>query len=267
MSPQVPAFNQGIWNHLEMKVRNLVLEKGTIYIVTGPVFKANLGKIGTHKVTVPGFYYKVLLTNYNNKYQTIAFLLPNKLGTSHLSEYVTTIDAIEKITNINFWSILPDSIENKIESEVIITDWFSKNELKKSLINKKSLPPIKDFPFNAIDSKTAINYIDSTKTVCGCVVSANYVEWASKTYLNLDFKYPNHIFTLVIKGDYRNNFEKKPEDYYYEKNICVTGKIASIKGIPTINMKKKRGYNNFKIISLFYHGFIKSSLEYFFLFL
>ena len=45
ISPQLPVFNRGIWKSLEKQVRDWG-EKERIYIVTGPVFKDNKGKIG-----------------------------------------------------------------------------------------------------------------------------------------------------------------------------------------------------------------------------
>ena len=59
ISPQLPVFNRGIWKSLEKQVRDWG-EKERIYIVTGPVFKDNKGKIGRTGVTVPGFFYKVV---------------------------------------------------------------------------------------------------------------------------------------------------------------------------------------------------------------
>lgn len=59
ISPQLPVFNRGIWKSLEKLVRDWG-EKERIYIVTGPVFKDNKGKIGRTGVTVPGFFYKVV---------------------------------------------------------------------------------------------------------------------------------------------------------------------------------------------------------------
>lgn len=237
MSPQVASFNQGIWNHLEIKVRNWVSKKNHIYIATGPVFEGNLDTIGYNKVTVPGFYYKVLLTKVEDNYQAIAFLLPNQLGTSELSQYAISVDDLENITKIDFWSALPDSIENNIESEIIIDDWFSKKELQRTLVKETAPIPLTNLPPNTINSADALNYVNETKTVCGCIVSTNYIKWASATYLNLDFKYPNHIFSLVIFGDNRNNFPDKPEDEYYGKKLCATGKVELLKGIPVIKLK------------------------------
>ncbi|MBV5349132.1 DNA/RNA non-specific endonuclease, partial [bacterium] len=60
MSPQTPGFNRGIWSTLEEKVRAWANQYSKIYVVTGPIFKDNLAVIGENKVTVPGYYYKVI---------------------------------------------------------------------------------------------------------------------------------------------------------------------------------------------------------------
>lgn len=60
MSPQVAGFNRGKWSSVEDQVRKWTLEFDGLDVATGPIFKDNLGTIGTDKVTVPGYYYKVL---------------------------------------------------------------------------------------------------------------------------------------------------------------------------------------------------------------
>lgn len=61
MSPQLPTFNQGIWKRLETWVRDNAIAFDTVYVVTGPIFKHNLGQVGVNQVTIPGYYYKGLL--------------------------------------------------------------------------------------------------------------------------------------------------------------------------------------------------------------
>ncbi len=243
MSPQLASFNQGIWNQLEIRVRNWVKQKNHMYIATGPIFIGNIEKIGFNKVTVPGFYYKALLTLVEDKYQCIAFILPNQLGTSELSQYAVSIDDLETLTNIDFWSTLPDSIENQIESEVIIDDWFSKKELQKNKVIETPPLSTENRPLHTLNTLEAQKYIDEEVTVCGCIVSTNYIERASATYLNLDRKYPNHYFTLTIWGDKRKNFNGKPEENYFGKKVCVHGKIKLIKGIPSINLNSESDLN------------------------
>lgn len=103
ISPQVDVFNQGIWNQLEIRVRDWAREKGALYVVTGPVLSSSIERIGIDKVTVPGYFYKVLLNRQKDKkIETIAFLLPNCMGTMPLQDYTITIDELEQISGIDF---------------------------------------------------------------------------------------------------------------------------------------------------------------------
>ena len=65
ISPQRHNFNSGIWNTLEQKVRYWARKYDGIFVVTGGVLKNNLQTIGEENVTVPNYFYKVLL-DYNN---------------------------------------------------------------------------------------------------------------------------------------------------------------------------------------------------------
>ena len=115
ISPQLPVFNRGIWKSLEKLVRDWG-EKERIYVVTGPVFKDNKGKIGRTGVTVPGFFYKVVYAP--GARQMIAFVLPHTKEKRQLRDYVVTVDSVERLTNIDFFSQLPDTLENRLEAAV-----------------------------------------------------------------------------------------------------------------------------------------------------
>ena len=49
--------------------------------------------------------------------------MPNKKPTESIEYYAVTIDSIEAVTGIDFFSQLPDSIENKIEQSFTLSDW------------------------------------------------------------------------------------------------------------------------------------------------
>src|SRR5690606_30581000 len=63
MSPQAPSFNRGGWKKLESLIRNWVLAEGQMFVVTGSIFRDNLGVIGRNQVTVPSYYYKVVYSD------------------------------------------------------------------------------------------------------------------------------------------------------------------------------------------------------------
>ena len=81
----------------------------------------------------------------------------------------------------------------------------------------------------------AQNHIGEKATVCGLVASSHYASTSNgePTFLNLGEAYPDHVFTAVIWGDNRGQFDE-PEVQYRGKTICVTGKIKSYRGVAQI---------------------------------
>ena len=63
------------------------------------------------------------------------------------------------------------------------------------------------------------------------MVSANYAirTKGQPTFLNLDYPYPQQVFTILIWGSDRSKFGA-PEKQHLGKRVCVTGMIQSYKG-------------------------------------
>jgi endonuclease G len=126
ISPQDHVFNAGIWNRLEQKVRYWADKYDGVYVVTGGVLNPSLTTIGTERVAVPEQFYKIILDESNGGYKIIAFLMPNRASDKPLFNYVVSVDYIEKLTGIDFFPALNDSIENKLEKAADTKPWFSK---------------------------------------------------------------------------------------------------------------------------------------------
>lgn len=123
ISPQAPDFNRGIWKKLEEQVREWAKKERKLYVVTGPVFKNNKGSIGKEQVLVPGYYFKILY-DPTDETKLIAFVLPNEKSDRQLTDYAVAVDEAEKLTGFDFFSQLPDSQENILESRVQLAGWF-----------------------------------------------------------------------------------------------------------------------------------------------
>jgi len=121
--PQNRNLNSGIWNDLEIQVRELARQKGKIYVVCGPVVSKQPNTIGYNKVAIPDAFFKVLLQNDHGEWAAIGFMFDNKSGRKHLSTYAMSVEDIQNITGIDFFPSLPDSIEKKVESQVDFTKW------------------------------------------------------------------------------------------------------------------------------------------------
>src|SRR5690606_29272034 len=99
ISPQLQEFNTGIWNSLEMRIRNFARKNGKVYVVTGGILTNNLKTIGKEKVAVPEYFYKVLLHKQNGNYRMKAYLIPHKEeARKALKNYMVPTDSIEKLT-------------------------------------------------------------------------------------------------------------------------------------------------------------------------
>ena len=73
ISPQNHEFNSGVWNRLENKVRYWAEKYNDVYVVTGGVLKDSDIKIGTEEVSVPKYFYKIVLTKSGKEHKAIAF--------------------------------------------------------------------------------------------------------------------------------------------------------------------------------------------------
>ena len=117
-SPQVPAFNRGQWRVLELWTRNLLKTYKNIYIVTGPILTDDMPFLGINKVSIPDFFYKVIVMFDGEKYSSIAFFMPNRKNESEAKFFIVSVDFVEAVTGMDFFSKLPDKIENEIESKL-----------------------------------------------------------------------------------------------------------------------------------------------------
>ncbi len=121
MSPQTPSFNRGVWKRLEDQVRTWAEESDTLWIVTGPVLRDSLPTIGTHHVSVPEFFYKVILGVKGTEWEGIGFVLANEGSKKSLDSFEVRIDSVEALTDLDFFPGLPDSLEQLIEASVTFT--------------------------------------------------------------------------------------------------------------------------------------------------
>ena len=121
--PQDASLNSGLWNSMEIECRNWAKRFQDIYIICGPVFyKQEHEQIGNNKVYVPEAFFKVVLC-LNGEPKGMGFVVKNNAGTKKRDLYYNSIDQVERITGIDFFPILPDDLENEIESKLEMDLW------------------------------------------------------------------------------------------------------------------------------------------------
>jgi len=123
ISPQNHEFNAGIWNRLEQKVRYWARAYNGVYVITGGVLEDGLKTIGDDRVAVPKEFYKIVVDRSDGKLKALAFLMSNEPSNASFFDYVVPIDLIESKTGIDFFSELPDTVENKLEASINLKDW------------------------------------------------------------------------------------------------------------------------------------------------
>ena len=117
--PQNQKLNRDDWGDLEELCRSWARKYGTVYIACGPIYdKKQPKRIGEHRVAVPDRFFKVVLI-YNRKSPIVmGFLFDNKAHHQALEKYMVSVDSVEKVTGMDFFSKLPDDVENRIEADI-----------------------------------------------------------------------------------------------------------------------------------------------------
>lgn len=151
MSPQLNDFNDGFWGKLEARVQTWgrstadgVYDK--VYVTKGGTlnkllknFKGTTVNGGTpttdangftiHGLACPEYYFMAVLSQKDDVFHAIAFLVPHKEGmtrnpsSDELKEYVVSVDKLEEETGIDFFCNLPDVLENEVEAAYNLNDW------------------------------------------------------------------------------------------------------------------------------------------------
>ena len=86
-----------------------------------------------------------------------------------------------------------------------------------------------------IGTAQAAAYIGKQVTVTGTVAQVSVR--ANLTYLNFDKRYPNNLFTAIIRSQSTNEFENMPA--LKGKAVAVTGKVIAYNGKPEMELTNK----------------------------
>lgn len=125
--PQDASLNGGVWNDIEMKVREWARRDKSLFVVTGPIMGKNPETIGQDMdIAVPEAFFKVILSPSTTPMKAIGFICPNRPCGGALRSYAVSVDEVEERTGINFFNVLPDDVENTIESSCNFNQWLNR---------------------------------------------------------------------------------------------------------------------------------------------
>ena len=122
--PQTAELNKTWWEHLERACRQWARQYGSVQIVCGPIFSENPKHFGKkHRMAVPRAFYKVVLTLKKGDEKAIGFFYTNDNAPQPMEDAVRSVDDIERLTGIDFFSSLPDEQEDKLEAMTDLRAW------------------------------------------------------------------------------------------------------------------------------------------------
>jgi endonuclease G len=122
-SLQVPSFNNGIWKRLEGKIREWVKVERELYVIAGPVLSGDLIQIGADRVSIPKYFFKVVLDYKLPDLKAIGFIIPNRGSDKPVMSFAVSVDSVESKCGIDFFPKLSDPIQNELESQLNIKPW------------------------------------------------------------------------------------------------------------------------------------------------
>lgn len=232
ISPQTPELNRGHWAKFENQLRkHVVKEKNKLAIVTLPIYiKRSPLTIAesVNEVAIPDAFAKVVLELNTGK--TIAFYAPNNQNKYSLKDCLVSVDSIESLTGFDFFHKVLDIDEIQVDYKYWLGNVLSHHDP----VKQNTLP--RGY-YNTVSGGQQINNSEEV-CVCGNVVGTRYSR-SGNAWLNIDKKYPENYFTVMVKKADLVNFENDVVKYFLNKELCFKGKVDSFSGKPTMIVKSE----------------------------
>lgn len=118
--PQHPGCNQRAWERFENKEsHDYAARLSQVWVVTGPVFDADAPcEELLSGVRIPAAFYKIVVALIEDEPEMLAIVMPNaRTNAAPVRHYLTTVDAIEARTGIDFFHELADDVEAAAETD------------------------------------------------------------------------------------------------------------------------------------------------------
>lgn len=127
-APQWPRFNRVAWRRLEEHIRNIA-QTNKVWVATIPMFLpsplpktnvptdavASVSFIGKSHIPVPTHFGKTILVQQGSHLGLQAWIIPHVEDPGDFRQYAVSIDTFEHWAGMDFWYLLPDDIEARLE--------------------------------------------------------------------------------------------------------------------------------------------------------
>ena len=104
--PQNPGSNRCLWEGIESTVRDLAVEEGEVWVLTGPVFEGQELQRLSGRVLVPTSLYKAIYLP--GRREAGAYLAPNAAG---LAWRAVSLDALREVAGLDAFPSLPAAVK------------------------------------------------------------------------------------------------------------------------------------------------------------
>jgi endonuclease G len=139
--PQKADLNQGVWQKLEAKILSDYagakvgsVRANHVWVIVGPIFDGAptfITRPNGMQIAVPTAFYCILVRPFrypqeepgNSQYLTFIFGQDTPRNASIGTQYVSSINAVESRTGLNFLPALSNLMESRIENEVAGSVW------------------------------------------------------------------------------------------------------------------------------------------------
>jgi len=128
--PQCPGCNEETWEAFErVEADKYANEFEEIWSVDGPIFSKNPENLSCG-VAIPEKFYKIIADEDEdgNVFMLGIIMDQSTKGQHQVKEFIATVDSIETLTGLDFFSELPDSIEKTVESSLPENETWDLNQ-------------------------------------------------------------------------------------------------------------------------------------------
>ena len=124
ITPQRHALNAGLWKELESKIATSYPARyEEVWAIAGPIFGARPKEL-REGVQVPEAFFLIVVDEHEGGLRTLSFIVPQEAPTDAAPErYLSSIDEIERRTQLDFLPELDDATEAEAERIVPARAW------------------------------------------------------------------------------------------------------------------------------------------------
>jgi endonuclease G len=121
--PQRPSLNRGVWKEIEHAISDDYAERlEEVWVFVGPIYDPKIPDkfLKRTGIEIPDRFYAVVLDELKGRPRAMAFVVPQDVSINvDPSQFLVSVDEVEKQSGFDFFSGLEDALEEKIEKQLL----------------------------------------------------------------------------------------------------------------------------------------------------